>query len=83
MAAEFFGYLGGSKPLPAQGDDAGAQDPVAWGVAAAGQLTDLRLFSRVFGHAGVQEFRHGLLLPGRRFGDKLMCTVFEERSIRR
>jgi hypothetical protein len=82
MAADFFGYLGCSKPLPAQGDDAGAQDPVAGGVAAAGQLTDLRHFCRVFGYAGVQKFRHGLLLPGLRFADKLMCTAFEERSTR-
>ena len=36
MAAEFFGYLGSSKSLPAQGDDAGAEDPVAGSVAATG-----------------------------------------------
>jgi hypothetical protein len=74
MAAEFFGYLGGAKSLPTQGDDPGAEVPVTGGTSAAGQFTDLRLFSKDFGHAGVQRFRHSLLLPGRRFSVISLCV---------
>jgi len=81
MAAELFGYPGGPKSLPAQRDDAGAQDPVSGSVAATGQLTDLRPFRRVFGRAGAQKLWHVLFsFSGRRFGHELMCTAFEERS---
>lgn len=44
VTAEFLGYPGGSKSLPAQRNDAGAEDPVSGSVATSGQLTDLRLF---------------------------------------
>jgi hypothetical protein len=82
VAAELLGYLGGTQSLPAQGDDPGSEDPITWGVAAAGELVNLSLLFGVFGRSGAKQFRHVLFsLPVRRFGHKLMCTAFEERSI--
>jgi hypothetical protein len=63
MAAELLGDPGGAQPLPAQGDDAGAQDPIAWGVAASGKLMDLALFIGIFGRASGEQLRHDPLLP--------------------
>jgi len=81
VAAELLGYVGGAQPLPAQGDDAGAEDPISWGMAAAGELVNLSLLFGVFGRSGAKQFRHVLFsLPVRRFDHKLMCTAFEERS---
>jgi hypothetical protein len=41
MTAKLLGDCGGAQPLPAQRDDAGAEDPVARSVAAAGEFVDL------------------------------------------
>src|SRR5215203_2930670 len=54
MTAEFLGYLGGAQTLPAQRDDAGAEDPVSGSVATSGEFAYLSLFLYVLGCAGVQ-----------------------------
>src|SRR5215212_3886633 len=83
MTAEFLGYLGCAQSPPAQRDDAGAQDPVAWGMAASGEFVDLALLFGIFWRASVKQFRHVLFsFPVRLFGSELMYTVFEERNIR-
>lgn len=61
VAAQFLGDCGGAKSLPAQSDDPGSRDPVAGSMAASGQFVDLLLFFSIFGRAGTQQFRHGLL----------------------
>ena len=63
MAAELLGDPGGAQPLPAQGDEAGAEDLIAWGVAASGQLMDLALFIGIFGRASGEQLRDDPLLP--------------------
>jgi len=52
VAAEFLGDPGVAQSLPAQGDDAGAQDPVPRSMTATGQLMDLALFIGILGQAG-------------------------------
>jgi hypothetical protein len=54
MTAEFLGYLGGAQTLPAQRDDAGAEDPVSGSVAASGEFAYLSLFLYILGCAGAQ-----------------------------
>lgn len=81
VATKLLGYFGGAKSLPAQSDDPGSEDPITGGVAACGELVNLSLLFGVFGRSGAKQFRHVLFsLPVRRFGHKLMCTAFEERS---
>ena len=43
MTAEFLGYLGGAQTLPAQRDDASAEDPVSGSVATSGEFAYLSL----------------------------------------
>ena len=54
MTAEFLGYLGGVQTLPAQRDDAGAEDPICGSVATSGECAYLLLFLYVLGCAGTQ-----------------------------
>jgi hypothetical protein len=54
MTAEFLGYLGGAQILPAQRDDADAEDPVSGSVATSGEFAYLSLFLYVLGCAGAQ-----------------------------
>ena len=63
VTAEFFGDLGGTQSLPAQGDDAGTEDPVTRSAAAAGELADLPFFFDVFRRSGAEQLGHGPLLP--------------------
>jgi hypothetical protein len=81
MTAEFLSDLGGAQSPPAQRDDAGAEYPVAGGMAASGEFVDLALLFGIFWRASVKHFRHVLFsFPVRRFGCEIMYTVFEERS---
>jgi len=69
VAAEFFGYFGGAKALPAQRDDPGAEYPVCGGMAASGESVDLALLFGIFWRVSVKQFRHVLFsFPVRRFG---------------
>jgi hypothetical protein len=54
MTAEFLGYLGGAQTLPAQRDDADAEDPASGSVAASGEFAYLSLFLYVLGCAGAK-----------------------------
>jgi excisionase family DNA binding protein len=60
MTAEFLGDLGGAQSPPAQRDDAGAEYPVAGGMAASGEYVDLALPFGIFWRASVKQFRHVL-----------------------
>jgi hypothetical protein len=60
VAAEFLGYFGGAKALPAQRDDSGSENQIARSVTAVGEHTDLALLFGIFGWAGAQQLRHDL-----------------------
>src|SRR3954464_6241071 len=81
MTAEFLGDLGCAQSSPAQRDDAGAEYPVAGGMAASGEFVDLALLFGTFWGASIKQSRHvHFTFPVQRFGCELMYTVFEERS---
>jgi hypothetical protein len=62
MAAKLRGNRRGALALPATDNHLGAQNPVTWRMATAGQLPDLMLFLLILGRSGKQELRHGGLL---------------------
>jgi len=54
VAVQRLGDLGGTQSSPAQGDDAGTEDPVCGSVAAARELVDLSFFFTAFRFASTE-----------------------------
>ena len=59
MAAQRFGNLAGTQPIPAVGHDLGMKDPVGGRMHAMRQFPDFTFFNRVYRWTRSQMFGHG------------------------